>query len=508
MDAQNIADALTLASKATPLGIVFAHTDRDLRYTWILNSHADFRAGDAIGKTDLEIHDDDGTRRLFELKQRVLDTGKGEWEEIQFSLSNGSFTHRIAVEPRIDDDGGCSGVSTASIDVTSRTELDEKNRQLLRMEAVSQLTGGVAHDFNNLLSVMIGNTEMLEDRTREDASAQHHIGVLFQAIDNATSLTNRLLAFSRQQPLAPEATEISNRLSNLEDWFRRTLGTSVDMVVNTNSALRPAVVDPHQFDNALLNLALNARDAMPDAGVLTIKADNTRLDPTDAHHPDDITPGDYICIQVSDTGVGMSAEVLGKVFEPFFTTKDVGNGNGLGLSMVYGFAKQSKGHVSIESLPGAGTTVFLYLPAARENPAAAGASAVVDTGAAIKPTVLLVEDDPMVRETTAALLKRVEYLIYEAADGPSALAKLQSLADQEIAVDLVLSDVVMPNDMSGVELADHVLGRFPAIKVLLMSGYPNKITDQDGLKSKGIELIAKPFKRDTLIAAIERITTA
>lgn len=230
------------------------------------------------------------------------------------------------------------------------------------MEVVGQLTGGVAHYFNNLLCVIIGNAEMLEDRVGDDEKAKHNIEALIKAIDSAASLTNRLLAFSRQQILSPVSTDITDLVSSLEDMLQRTLGETIDLKVGGTPDLWLATIDPHQFENALVNLAINAREAMPQGGSLTIETANVTLGETNAEQQEEVTAGDYVKVAVSDTGTGMPPEVLDKVFEPFFTTKEVGEGSGLGLSMVYGFAKQSNGHITISSEVGHGTTVKLYMP--------------------------------------------------------------------------------------------------------------------------------------------------
>jgi len=247
-------------------------------------------------------------------------------------------------------------------DITGRKLIEEKLRHSQKMEAVGQLAGGIAHDFNNLLSVMMGNLEILGNAVREDTQSLHHVNSALAAVDRGASLTQRLLAFSRQQTLTPVTANIMALIGGLEDILKRSLGEMIDLTITQSPRLWPAVLDENQFENALINLAINARDAMPDGGSLTITSENITLDKTSSEPLNDISPGDYICISVTDTGSGMPAETAEKAFDPFFTTKKVGEGTGLGLSMVYGFITQIQGHVSITSEVGKGTTVQLYLP--------------------------------------------------------------------------------------------------------------------------------------------------
>lgn len=261
--------------------------------------------------------------------------------------------------------GGKKAFIASVTDLTEIKFLEKKLLHAQRMEAVGQLTGGIAHDFNNLLAVMIGNAEMLEIRTTNDQQSGKNVNEIIKAVERASSLTDRLLTFSRRQTLAPVSTNISSLIGGLDDMLKRSLGATINLTVEAAPDLWPATIDPHQFENALVNLAINARDAMPDGGQLTIKAANTTLDENYARQHEDVAPGDYVQVAVMDTGAGMSADVLEKVFEPFFTTKDVGKGSGLGLSMVYGFVKQSSGHITVDSDANDGTTVKLYIPQSR-----------------------------------------------------------------------------------------------------------------------------------------------
>lgn len=430
----------------------------------------------------------------------VLDTLKPACFEDHFTLASGTHIIKTTKFPVLNGEGKIESIGAFGIDITEMRKTEQALTQSQKMEVVGQLTGGVAHDFNNLLGVMIGNTEMLEDRVGDDADAKRHIKAIEQAIDRASSLTNRLLAFSRQQPLRPEPTDLSRLISDIEDMLHLTIGETIELQIETATDLWVADIDPQQLDIALLNLVINARDAMPDDGVITITTENVTRDAANSNLREEVKNGDYVMVAVRDTGTGMPPEVSDKVFEPFFTTKEVGKGSGLGLSMVYGFVKQSNGHIVVESNMGEGTTVSLYLPIAKSDVPHLNDKSKVVENALGKRFILLVEDEPEVREITASMLRHTGYEVIEATDGPSALKVLKEKSD---LVDVVFSDVVMPNNMSGIELAEIISTTYKDIKILLTSGYPDKITAQESLTKQNIELLAKPYKKAQLIAAIE-----
>jgi len=386
-------------------------------------------------------------------------------------------------------------------DLTERKEMEQKLRHSQRMEAVGQLTGGVAHDFNNLLGIMLGNTEILSYKVENDKDVKNYIDSLKNAIERASSLTKRLLSFSRQLPLSPEVENIPKVVNDLKDMLQRTLGETVNLEIKAADKTAYALVDRHQLDNALINLTLNSRDSMPDGGKLTIETSGVTFKEAYSKQNQTIIPGDYVSILISDTGAGIPPEVIHKVFEPFFTTKAVGQGSGLGLSMVYGFAQQSKGLITAESKEGEGTTVTMYLPAGRQQ---AEEESNSQKGIVIEnKTILLVEDNPEVCKTASSILNHIGYKVIEAQDGQAAL---DTLAMKPGKIDLVFSDVVMPNNMSGLDLAKKVMVDYPNIKILLTSGYPDKVADQKEIEKLGIELIAKPYKSEQLISAIKRVT--
>lgn len=400
--------------------------------------------------------------------------------------------------PIIDLYGAVTGVASLILDITERKNLEDQLRQAQKMEAVGQLTGGIAHDFNNLLAIMLGNSEMLEDKVADDKDASLQLYNLMKAVDRAASLTDRLLTFSRQQTLSPVNTGVWDLVDGLADMLQRTLGETIDLKVARSSDLWPASIDPHQFENALVNLAINARDAMPNGGMLTIEAANVILDETYAGQNEEVTPGEYVKVAVTDTGIGMTPEVLTKVFEPFYTTKGVGEGSGLGLSMVYGFAKQSNGHVTIYSEEGQGTTVKLYMPRSektieQEDPKSE--TLVFYQGT---ECILVVEDDESVREIPVGILRNQGYTIIEAGDGEEAIKQLKS----NRFFDLLFTDMMLPGGMNGVEIAEQAKELQPNIKVLYTTGYAENSVINNGMLDPAVALVNKPYRRTELLEKI------
>jgi PAS domain S-box-containing protein len=383
-------------------------------------------------------------------------------------------------------------------DVTARNVAEEQLRQAQKMQAIGQLTGGVAHDFNNLLSIILGNLELVQERTTADPVIQEMISDALKSVRRGARLTQQLLAFSRQQPLKPQTVEIGHLVSEMSDLLRRALGETVKIEKIIPDSLWKVRVDPNQLENALLNLAVNARDAMPGGGVLTIEAVNKRLDDSYAATSQEVTPGDYVQLAVTDTGTGMSRTVSDRALEPFFTTKPVGQGSGLGLSMVYGFVKQSGGHIKIYSELGRGTTIKLFLPSAHPELASPDEEVTAVSPRSRGETVLVVEDDEAVRHLTVRQLQVLGYRTLEAEDGRSALAQLERTE----RVDLLFSDVVLPNGQSGPMLARAVTAMRPDMKVLYMSGYTRDAVIHNGVLDPGVRLLTKPFRRDELACMV------
>jgi signal transduction histidine kinase/CheY-like chemotaxis protein len=386
---------------------------------------------------------------------------------------------------------------------TGRERAEEQLRQAQKMEAVGRLTGGVAHDFNNLLTVVIGNLTLAVRRLGEgtDIRVRRGIDGAMEGAHRAAALTARLLAFSRQQPLAPESVDVNRLVAGMSDLLRRTLGEDVAVETVLAGGLWRAHADPNQLESSLLNLAVNARDAMPGGGKLTIETANAHLDDSYAATREEVRPGQYVAICVSDTGGGMSAEVIARAFEPFFTTKPVGKGTGLGLSQVYGFAKQSGGHAAIYSEAGQGTTVKLYLPRLREAEAAhppaftVSATPPGEARGGEGRCVLVVEDDAMVRDFAVTALEEGGWRVLSAVDGPAALALLD--AHPEIA--LLFTDVVLTGPMNGRQLANAVLVKRPGLPVLFTTGYTRNAIIHHGRLDEGVNFLGKPYTAAALL---------
>lgn len=387
--------------------------------------------------------------------------------------------------------------------IIEREKAEEALRQAQKMEAVGQLTGGVAHDFNNLLQVITGNLDTLLRRMNNgDGDLRRLVGAAMRGAERAATLTQRLLAFSRRQPLAPNPIDVNKLVAGMSDLLRRTLGETVRVETVLAGGVWRASADANQLENALLNLAVNARDAMPDGGRLTIETGNAYLDEGYAANHEEVQPGQYVTLAVTDTGTGMSKDTLRRVFEPFFTTKEVGRGSGLGLSQVYGFMRQSDGHVTIYSEPGEGTTVRLYLPRnispeAQEN--AGEARSVI--GAENEEVVLIVEDDEDVRVNTVAMVRELGYAVLEAADGKAALRVLEN----EQTVRLLFTDIGLPGGLNGRQLADEARRKRPGLVVLFTTGYARNAIVHHGRLDPGVEVIGKPFTYAALGAKIRKI---
>jgi PAS domain S-box-containing protein len=388
-------------------------------------------------------------------------------------------------------------------DVTAEREAEALLRQAQKMESVGQLTGGVAHDFNNLLTIIIGNLDLALERAQGDV--QSVLEPALRAAERGAALVQRLLAFSRRQTLNPEDVDFNRLAADLEDLLRRTLGEDIEIEMKLNPQLWRALSDKGQVENALLNIALNARDAMPTGGKLTIETGNVHLDEDYAVHNTEVTPGDYVMLAVTDTGKGMAAEVLERAFEPFFTTKEVGKGSGLGLSMIYGFAKQSSGHVKIYSEIDHGTTVRLYLP--RQSAAVAtamDAMAMLPDHPRGGEMILVVEDDAAVRAFVVGNLRDLGYRVIEAKDGPSAL----SILEEPTPIDLLLTDVIMPGGMTGRQLSDEAKRRRPGLKTLFSSGYTENSIVHQGKLDPGVNFLSKPFRRRDLALKVREALEA
>ncbi|MEZ0494866.1 response regulator [Sphingomonas sp. IW22] len=491
------------------------------------------REGSTDGEGWNAIFHPDDQPRAWELWRHSLKTG--EPYEIEYRLRHwtGEYRWVLGRAKCVRDEAGritrWFGTCTDIHDLKSaRDELraltasleervEERTRQLMlaedalrqaqKMEAVGQLTGGIAHDFNNLLTIVTGNVGIarraLEAAGVGDIRAQRALDGAMKGAERAATLTQRLLAFSRRQPLAPKPIDVDRLIASMADLLARALGETIETETVTAPGLWRVEADPHQLESAILNLAVNARDAMPDGGKLTIETANAVLDEWYSAQHAEVAPGAYVMIAVTDTGSGMSREQVARAFEPFFTTKEVGKGTGLGLSMVYGFVKQSGGHVKIYSEQGHGTTIRIYLPRL---------AAAVDLEPEVtlvhglevsrrRETILVCEDDDDVRAYTVECLRELGYRVLEAHDGPSAL---RLLLRQEDPVDLLFTDVVMPG-MSGRELADAARLEQPSLRVLYTSGYTRNAIMHGGRLDPGVEMVAKPFSFETLARAVRDV---
>ena len=377
--------------------------------------------------------------------------------------------------------------------------LENQLAQSQKMEAIGNLTGGMAHDFNNLLGIIVGNLDLLRDQQTGDPLSAELTEEALDAALRGADLTRRLLAFARRQPLQPERSDVNELVAGITHLLKRTLGEQVEITLELRMDVWPVMVDPAQLESAIVNLATNARDAMPGGGRLSIKTDNRALDPDYASQHAELQPGDYVLIEVSDTGTGMPPEVLNRVFEPFFTTKEQGKGTGLGLSMVFGFMKQSGGHINVYSEPGIGTTFRLYLPRSSVSTGDEAAAAAQPMALGAGETVLAVEDNASLRRVAVRQLTQLGYRVHEAEDAQAAL----NILEKE-RVHLLFTDIVMPGGTSGYELAHEVQSRWPETKVLLTSGFPEVKTDGDQRPSD-IRMLNKPYRRDDLARTIREV---
>jgi len=403
--------------------------------------------------------------------------------------------------PLYDPDNRFRGVVFMMEDATERKALEQQLRQSQKMEAIGQLTGGVAHDFNNLLSVIIGSMELLEERLpKGEVRMRELVATCIRAADRGAALNRSLLAFARRQSLNPSLVEANLLLNDIADLLVRTLGETIDIRIVLEAALWGCEADPGQLQNALINLAVNARDAMRGGGKLTIETSNVILDQSYVAQHVDVAAGDYVCLAVSDTGTGMPPEVIQRAFDPFFTTKAPGEGTGLGLSMVYGFLKQSNGHVKIYSEVGVGTTIKLYLPRARR--AAESVVAASPEGAdGGNEKILVVEDNDDVRQLVVQMLGSLGYAVEARSTATDALATLRAGAN----VDLMLTDVVLAGGMDGRTLAEAAQATMPRLKVLFMSGYTEHAILHQARLGSGAQLLQKPFRKADVAAKLRQV---
>ena len=431
-------------------------------------------------------------------------TGRFEMEGWRVRKGGERFWASVTLNAVHDEEGHLLGFAKVTRDLTERRAIEDQLRQMQKMEAIGQLTGGIAHDFNNMLTVISGNIETLQRRLERDDPGFHRlIAAALRGVERATTLTHRLLAYSRRQPLDPKPIELNRLIIGMSDLLSRTLGEHVKIESVLSGGLWQVSADPNQVENAVLNLALNARDAMPEGGKLTIETANTYLDEAYAHAHAEVTAGQYVMLAVSDTGIGMTRDVIEKAFEPFFTTKSFGEGTGLGLSQVYGFVKQSGGHIKIYSEPSEGTTVRIYFPRVSTPESTVeqrrASSRIPELGG--NETILVVEDDSDVRAYTTEILQELGYRVLEAYEGDTALSFLASEPD----IKLLFTDIGLPGPFNGRQLADEARKRRADIKVLFTTGYAHNAIIHHGRLDPGVHLIVKPFSFAGLAAKIRQI---
>ena len=433
---------------------------------------------------------------------RTIVAGKVWHGEFYNRKKNGQLFWELAsIAPVRDPAGEVTHFVAVKEDITERKATEDRLRISQRMEVIGQLTGGVAHDFNNLLAIIIGNLQLLEETFAKNREARDLIADALWSAERGAQLTHGLLAFGRRQRLNPQVTDVNLIVSEMTDLLRRTLGERIAIYEKLSPGLWKTMIDRGQLENALLNLVVNARDAMADGGTLTIATANAVLPADGGPKTEDAAPGEYIVLSVSDSGVGIPAEVLERIFEPFFTTKKLGEGSGLGLSMVYGFVRQSGGQIVIDSTLGVGTTAKLFLPKAQAEESAEPHAPDARRQTAGRETILVVEDDPRLRKTAVNILRGGGYQVIEAGDANEAL----HLLDETPQLDLLFSDMVLPGGMSGSYLARAVLERRPDMRILFASGYAADSELSEALPGRVIEMLAKPYRQSDLMQKIRQI---
>ena len=430
--------------------------------------------------------------------------GGGEMDvEYRISRADGSIRWvRDRAYPIFNEQGESYRIVGIAEDMTERRTLEMQLRQSQKMEAVGRLAGGIAHDFNNMLTAITGHAQLLELEIPEDSSLRSHIDVIRMAADRSADLTRQLLAFSRKQILQPQVIDLNGVIHAIEPMLRRMIGEDVGITADLTRKLSPVFADPGQIEQVLMNLILNARDAMPDGGDILISTRETELNPAYfSSHSVEVKPGRYAMLAVSDSGVGMDKLTQARVFEPFFTTKPVGKGTGLGLSTVYGIVKQTGGLVWVYTEPGVGSTFKVYLPLAPDSTDSDQPATVRTSLPPEGTTVFVVEDDESVRTLVVRILERAGYEVHQATDG---LDALRAIAGGNMRIDLLLTDVVLPT-MSGREVANVVAARHPEARILFMSGYTDDAIVHHGVLDAGTEFIEKPFTPDALLRRISSI---
>jgi PAS domain S-box-containing protein len=492
-------------------GILYLYTEKGRFLQWNENfsTVTGYSNAEIVAMTPLDFFDDSEHSLLIFRITEVFEKGQSS-VEAKLRTKEGRLIPYYFTGLRIEFDGQACLIGMG-IDITERVEAEEARwqaegerrriedqlRQAQKMEAIGNLSGGMAHDFNNMLGVIVGNLEFAREQVIGNDNLDQMIGDSLEAAWRGADLTRRLLAFARRQPLRPARIVVNEHIGDIVRLLRRLLGEDIEVSLDLATDVWPVVADPAQLEAALANLATNARDAMPRGGQLILTTGNCHLDAEYAAVHPDATAGDFVVIEVSDTGTGMSPDIMSRIFEPFFTTKEAGKGTGLGLSMVFGFLRQSGGHVSVDSKPHAGTTFRLYLPRTTTGKEVGDAAPTLSPERGGGETVLVVEDNPGLRRIAARQLRNLEYQVLECDRAADALEMLQRQP-----VDLLFTDIVMPGGIDGIELARLARERWPALKIVLTSGFPQGRLDGSEEALRGVQLIGKPYSRDELAAVL------
>ena len=489
------------AIEQSPVSVVITDVEGRIEYVNPKFSETTgYTYAEVVGKNPRVLKSEHTPAHEYQALWQTISAGQVWHGEFYNRRKNGEFFWELAaIAPVRDQRGNITHYVAVKEDISERKATEERLRHSQKMETIGQLTGGLAHDFNNLLAIIIGNLQLLEERGDIDPESRELIADALWSAERGAQLTHRLLAFARRQRLNPKRTDLNGVVGEMTDLLRRTIGDKVRIVENFAPELWETMVDRGQLESSLLNLVVNARDAMAGGGVLTISTGNIRLPPNPASTADDTPPGDYVLLDVADTGCGMPPEVLERIFEPFFTTKKLGEGSGLGLSMVYGFVRQSGGQILVDSTPGEGTSVRLCLPRARAGDLD-GETMPPDCDAAEggRQVILVVEDDPEARTMAATILRNQDYVVAEAADAASALNGLQTLS----RLDLLFTNVSLPNGRNGFELADAVVRLRPHTKVLFASGHASGTLAAESRWSGEVDLLVKPYRHEQLTMRI------
>jgi len=464
-----------------------------------------YAAEEVIGSHFSRFYTDEDQRNGVpaQVLERARLHGRSEAEGWRVRKDGTSFRANVVIDAIYDADGTLIGFAKVTRDITERVQLEEARQTLMhtqRLEAVGKLTGGVAHDFNNILHVIGGCLQLLGSATAHLPAAQRHLDMALSAVDRGAKLSGQLLAFARRQPLQPSVMNPGRVVRSMEELVQRAVGETVEVETAVSASLWNVTLDAHQLENVVLNLAINARDAMPNGGRLTIELSNTMLDDSYVSAAHEVPAGQYVLLAISDTGTGMTPEVKERSIEPFFTTKGEGQGTGLGLSMAFGFVKQSGGHFRIYSEVGHGTTIKAYFPRSLEVEQALPEPLGTETRGG-NETILVVEDDPNVQATVVGMLSELGYKVLRADNADAALAVLKA----GVHCDLLFTDVVMPGKIKSTELAGAAKILLPELKVLYTSGYTQNGIIHAGRLEPGVELLSKPYRREKLAAKIRQM---